>query len=120
MRLTELRVALAGARTTGTPATDGRVPVPVLVRVPARDGAAVDAIGGGTARTDGGDAADGDDRMGAAARATSSMRRNAAPHESIAQRAMSVATKRSADHCIANDDAIVSHSARTTGDAGSR
>jgi hypothetical protein len=86
--------------------------------VTARGGAA--DVGGDTAGIDDGDAADGDDRSGAAARATSSMRRNAAPHESIAQRAMSVATKRSADHCIANDDAIVSHSARSTGDAGSR
>jgi len=119
-RLTVFRVVLPGAGTTGTRATAGRVPTPM------RDGAAVDAIGNaigvgvGTARTDDGDAAIGDDRRGAAVGATSSIRLNAAPHESIAQRAMSVATKRSADHCIANDDAIVSHSARSTGDAGSR
>ena len=112
LRLTVVRGALGDGRAIGTRATVGRVPVP------ARDGDT--DTGGDAAGKDGGSAVGGDGRGGAAVRATSSMRRNAAPHASIAQRAISVATKRSADHCIANDDASVSHSARSTGDAGSR
>jgi hypothetical protein len=125
VRFTVLRDALAVARATGTcataaRATAGRVLAPACGGTGSGDGGGRGTatwlrVGDPTGGADRGGAA-----TGAATGAASSMSWKAEPQASIAQRAISVATKRSADHCIANDDASVSHSARSTDDPGSR